>query len=60
MVRPIGFVVSGKPNRRMKEVPPVPQGVRSRSGTSDHVGVNWQLPGGVRLQIAGLSVRLMG
>lgn len=60
MVRPIGLVVSGRPKRRMKEVPPVPQGMRSRSGTSDHVGVNWQLPGGVRLQIAGLSVRIMG
>lgn len=56
----MGLVVSGKPKRRMKEVPPVPQGWRSRSGTSDHVGVNWQLPGGVRLQIAGLSVRIMG
>lgn len=60
MVRPIGFVVSGKPKRRMKDVPPVPQGMRSRSGTSDHVGVNWHTPGGVRLQIGGLSVSVMG
>lgn len=60
MVRPIGLVVSGSPKRRMKEVPPVPQGIRSRSGTSAHVGVNWQTPGGVRLQIGGRSVSVMG
>eukprot|EP00984_Skeletonema_dohrnii_P013031 scaffold5366_cov75-Skeletonema_dohrnii-CCMP3373.AAC.3 len=39
----------------MKEVPPVPTGIRSMSGTSAHVGVNWQTPGGVKLQIGGRS-----
>jgi hypothetical protein len=38
----------------------VPQGIRSRSGDSVHVGVNWQTPGGVRLQIGCLSGRVMG
>ena len=40
VVSPIDLVVSGRPKRRMYDVPPDPQGMRSRRGTEDQVGVN--------------------
>ena len=40
VVKSIGLVVSGRPNRSMKDVPPLPQGIRFNNGTDVNCGVN--------------------